>query len=310
MKKAIALTLIVCAIFSLTGCKKIGLDFSSTCSESNVLTSDEERPIQSKKSMIDFIGSTLSELEAELGTNYIKSVFYGIPAIRYVQKDLVFAFEIKGSEITKNDIVFAVLSDSEEPLADKICANVTYDEIVDAVGDAVKLPKPKFVGENESGKIYELVFVYNECTITYNWCGSPYGTKSYQVTAEKIDSDQSAESSSSQENIPSQPEQSVNDRTPPNTTPGITSSTVVSESQNSQELANQICEFLKTEYFKDRGILVYGVEIYTETENMLVLTIKTNKEYEIFGVDYYKDTKTLEFYKTGELKIKTTFPKD
>ena len=102
MKKAIALTLIVCAIFSLTGCKKIGLDFSSTCSESNVLTSDEERPIQSKKSMIDFIGSTLSELEAELGTNYIKSVFYGIPAIRYVQKDLVFAFEIKGSEITKN----------------------------------------------------------------------------------------------------------------------------------------------------------------------------------------------------------------
>jgi len=70
----------------------------------------------------------------------------------------------------------------------------------------------------------------------------------------------------------------------------------------------QIQAYLEEHYFDMRNIEILDMEVYHETDSMIVITVVTTDTYAVYGVDYYKDNREIKFYKTGNFVFSGILP--
>lgn len=157
----------------------------------------------------------------------------------------------------------------------------TYDELVAAIGSEVKLAKPEETYDAHDGEdltFHFLSFTYRGQPVTIRWYDDPYTTNWDELSLHLTDS-QSA---------------TVTTYYPTTTTtPGDT-------------LAKKIFQ-----YVQDNGL--YGCdseryEIYHEDQTIMTIQLFDDWGYYSAGIDYYKDSGTLEIYNVeGRMVDQMTF---
>lgn len=88
------------------------------------------------------------------------------------------------------------------------------------------------------------------------------------------------------------------------TTPPVANNT----SGDTQKLLKEIQDFLENGYLSIAGFKILDMEIYNDDEEILTVNVTTTNEYAHYGFDYYKKTRVIEFYNTGNFIFSDTLP--
>ncbi|MBE6787015.1 MAG: fibronectin type III domain-containing protein [Ruminococcaceae bacterium] len=133
------------------------------------------------------IGRTLGEVRSTYGQEYIFTYYEGGYFIFYEKKKIAFLLDNYYQNPTDDVKITAVLSMGTGKVFDNLHGNMTYPQIVEAVGKNVKIGTPEY-WENlmEDKWMYSLSFKYNGYDISYSWDADPNKTKSNDVYLQKI----------------------------------------------------------------------------------------------------------------------------
>lgn len=145
-------------------------------------TQDEESSGFSDKGIVSFLGKTMGDVIEQYGNDYYASNFEGSTYLVY--KDFAgFSF---GTFIEYPDInaVIKVISlYSSDSLIGNLTGAMTFPEIVDAVGEEVKLERPDYYfDEIDNEYNYLIGFTYQGYSFNYLWLEDPEVNASTSVT--------------------------------------------------------------------------------------------------------------------------------
>lgn len=126
----------------------------------------------------DFIGETVDKLSQYYGKSYFLDIYEGSSYVEYSNSPCFF-LGIIAEAISGDETVTMVYTAKDDVLLDKLTGNMTYPEIIEALGNSVELEQPTYY-ENlmEDTWMYSLSFNYKGYRFSYSWYGDPQTTKS------------------------------------------------------------------------------------------------------------------------------------
>ena len=247
--------------------------------------------------LAQFIGKTVGDVKAKYGTKYTYSGFSGSTIAEWNGLDATFFLDGFYEKPSDNNKIDSVLSFGEPYVLKGINGKMTYPQIVSVVGEKGVLQKPEhWYNEMDGVWTYTAYFTYSGYKFGAEWAKDP--NKNYSIYVAVYNPNNKTATSSTPEATSSKPASSK---------PATSSNKPVAD--DAKALEKQITEYLKKTYFYERDMTVLSVSIYNNGTDILTQDYKTDNEWALIGVDYYKKTRTIKLYDTGELKFVDTLPK-
>lgn len=134
----------------------------------------------------DFIGQTVYDVKKEYGNNFSFDGYEGTTVIWYYDLGISFYLEKYSNSPSDQDKIIAVSSNKNIEVFDKMCGNITFEELKDIVGSEEELEYPDYY-HNLVDDIWEysLQFEYNGYNVNYVWYEQPDCNKSIYVYVRK-----------------------------------------------------------------------------------------------------------------------------
>ena len=160
----------------------------------------------------DFLLKDVRYVKNALGNGYQLDYFTGSDMLNYKKEKVAFLFEWNGVSSMDDCTINYIFSYGDARIIDSLDGNMTYPEIVAAVGKEFAPNEPKyFYNQMDDVWQYSLVLYYKGLVITYSWENDPntnpsdYAIADYEVSADVEfpypDVSEPKEESSKEENI-------------------------------------------------------------------------------------------------------------
>lgn len=153
-----------------------GIYFSSLYSKQENMNKNESRV-----SSVEFIGKTVNELNQYYRGGYFLDAYEGASYVEYSDSPCFFLGRVVET-IKGNESVTMIYTSQNNILLDKLSGNMTYPEIIRAVGNYVVLEQPEYWEDlmNDTW-VYSLSFDYEGYRFSYDWHRDPNTSKSDSV---------------------------------------------------------------------------------------------------------------------------------
>ncbi|WP_418708568.1 tetratricopeptide repeat protein [Anaerotignum faecicola] len=126
----------------------------------------------------EFIGKTVNELSKYYGGSYYIGAYEGASYVEYADSPCFFVGEVVDT-LRGDENVTMLFTDGNSALLDGLTGNMTYPEIVKAVGNEVVLEQPVYYQNlMDDVWMYTLSFDYKGYRFGYDWHNDPNTSKS------------------------------------------------------------------------------------------------------------------------------------
>ncbi len=129
--------------------------------------------LQRSNELVSLLGKTMGDMVERYGSDYVAGSYAGSTCLFY--EDIAgFDFCASIEYPDNNAVIHIIWANSSKPLIGNLTGNMTYPEILDAVGEEVSLEPPEYYYNLEvDDDAYSIGFEYQGYYIIYEWFEDP-----------------------------------------------------------------------------------------------------------------------------------------